>query len=80
MSEISTKVRTLIATHFDVEEDGVKPEAALVADLGANSLDLVEITLGLEQEFDLAISDAVSEEFRTVGDVEAYLCSALEQV
>jgi acyl carrier protein len=78
MPDISRKIRSLIAAHFDVEEDCVKPDAALVADLGANSLDLVEITLGLEQEFDLTISDAVAEEFRTVGDVESYLRSALE--
>ena len=78
MQDCSTRVKTMIAAHFGIEEDRVTPEAALVADLGANSLDLVEITMGLEQEFELTISDAVAEEFQTIADIEAYVRNALQ--
>mgnify|MGYP001026422300 CR=1 FL=1 len=78
MKDFSTRVKTMIAAHFGIEEDRVTPEAALVADLGANSLDLVEITMGLEQEFELTISDAVAEEFQTIADIEAYLRNVLQ--
>jgi acyl carrier protein len=73
MKDIATRVQALVAAHFGIEQARVTPQAALVADLGANSLDVVEITMGLEQEFDLAISDAVAEEFQTIGDIEAFL-------
>lgn len=78
MKDFSTRVKTMIAAHFGIEEDRVTPEAVLVADLGANSLDLVEITMALEQEFELTISDAVAEEFQTIADIEAYLRNVLQ--
>ena len=78
MKDFSTRVKTMIAAHIGIEEDRVTPEAVLVADLGANSLDLVEITMALEQEFELTISDAVAEEFQTIADIEAYLRNVLQ--
>lgn len=73
MKDIATRVQALVAAHFGIEEARVTPQSSLVADLGANSLDVVEITMGLEQEFDLPISDAVAEEFQTIGDIEAFI-------
>lgn len=78
MKDFSPRVKAMIAAHFGIDEDRVTPEAVLVADLGANSLDLVEITMGLEQEFDLTIRDVVAEEFQTIADIEAYLRNALQ--
>lgn len=75
MKDIASRVQALVAAHFGIEQALVTPQAVLVADLGANSLDLVEITMGLEQEFGLSISDAVAEEFQTIGDIEAFIQS-----
>ena len=73
MTDIANRVQALVAAHFGIEQARVTPQASLVADLGANSLDLVEITMGLEQEFDLPISDAAAEEFQTIGDMAAFI-------
>jgi acyl carrier protein len=66
------KVRAVIAEEFDVEEDMVGTETTL-EELGADPVDVVELTAALEEEFDLEIPESVSENFSTVGDIVGYI-------
>lgn len=74
-SEILIKVRKVVADKLDVNEDEVKVEAHFVDDLGADSLDVVELIMELEDVFDLEISDEKAEELETVGDAVTYIAS-----
>jgi len=74
MSEtIEAKVREIIINEFGVEADKVTPEASFVEDLGADSLDTVELVMAFEEEFGLDIPDEDAEQMRTVGDAVRYL-------
>ncbi|WP_297056777.1 acyl carrier protein [Thermosulfurimonas sp.] len=66
---VEEKVIKIIAEKLNVSEDQVKPEASFVDDLGADSLDLVELVMAMEEEFGMEISDEEAEKLRTVGDV-----------
>ena len=66
---VEEKVIKIIAEKLNVSEDQVKPEASFVDDLGADSLDLVELVMAMEEEFEMEISDEEAEKLRTVGDV-----------
>ena len=66
--EIVEKVKQLIAEQLGVDEAEVTPSASFVDDLGADSLDQVELVMALEEAFDLEISDAEAEKIRTVQD------------
>ncbi len=66
---VEEKVIKIIAEKLNVSEDQVKPEASFVDDLGADSLDLVELVMAMEEEFGMEISDEEAEKPRTVGDV-----------
>lgn len=70
---IEDKVRKVIAEKLDVDIDDVVPEASLVEDLGADSLDLVELMMSMEDVFDVDISDEQAEKLRTVKDVIDFL-------
>lgn len=72
---LDTKVKTIIVEQLGVEEGKVKPEASFIDDLGADSLDIVELVMAMEEEFDLEIPDEAAEKLRTVGDVVVYLQS-----
>ena len=74
-SEILAKIREVVAEKLDVDKDEVTESAHFVDDLGADSLDVVELIMGLEDEFDLEISDEKAEELETVGDAVAYIAS-----
>ena len=76
MSEIATKVISIIADKLGVEESQVTPEASFTNDLGADSLDTVELIMELEKEFDLQIPDEAAEKIVTVGDAIAYIENA----
>lgn len=67
------KVREIIINELGVEADKVTPEASFIEDLGADSLDTVELVMAFEEEFDIDIPDEDAEEMRTVGDAVAYV-------
>jgi acyl carrier protein len=71
--ELVEKVRQLIAEQLGVDESEVTPSASFVDDLGADSLDQVELVMTLEEAFDLEISDADAEAIRTVQDATDYI-------
>lgn len=73
MSEISTKVKAIIIDKLGVDENEVTPEASFTNDLGADSLDTVELIMELEKEFNIAIPDDQAEKINTVGDAIAYI-------
>jgi acyl carrier protein len=76
MSEIATKVTSIITEKLGVEESQVVPEASFTNDLGADSLDTVELIMELEKEFDLSIPDEEAEKIVTVGDAIAFIENA----
>lgn len=73
MSAVFDKVKSIIVNQLGVEEDEVTMEAAFIDDLGADSLDIVELVMALEEEFDLEIPDEEAEKIRTVGDAVNYI-------
>ena len=71
--EIFEKVKGIIVEQLGVAETAVSMEASFIDDLGADSLDIVELIMALEEEFDLEIPDADAEKVVTVGDVVDYI-------
>ena len=71
--EVFDKVKEIIVEQLGVAEDSVTTEASLIDDLGADSLDIVELIMALEEEFDMEIPDADAEKVVTVGDVVDYI-------
>ena len=67
------KVKVILSTQFDVEEDSITPETDIADDLGADSLDVVDMLMSLEDEFDVEIPDEEIERIRTVGELVAYI-------
>ena len=76
--EIFEKVKAIIVEQLQVNEDAVTQEASFIDDLGADSLDLVELIMALEEEFDTEIPDADAEKVVTVGDVVDYIKDHVE--
>ncbi len=70
---IFEKVAAILAEQLDVEEDTITMNTHLVDDLGADSLDVVDLVMTLEDEFDMEIPDEDIENVRTVGDIVKYL-------
>ncbi|MCL6630175.1 MAG: acyl carrier protein, partial [Armatimonadetes bacterium] len=66
-------VKKVVVEQLDVNEDEVTPAASFVEDLGADSLDVVELVMGLEEEFEIDIPDEDAEKIATVGDAVAYI-------
>ena len=73
MSDVEQKVKDIIAEELGVEHDKLNEEAAFMDDLGADSLDTVELVMAFEKEFDIDIPDEEAEKLRTVGDALKYL-------
>ncbi len=73
MSEITTRVKAIIVDKLGVDEKEVTPEASFTNDLGADSLDTVELIMEFEKEFNIAIPDDQAEKINTVGDAIAYI-------
>jgi acyl carrier protein len=70
---ISPKVKDIIVEQLGVDPEKVKAEASFIDDLGADSLDIVELVMAMEEEFDLEIPDEDAEKLKTVNDVQSYL-------
>ena len=73
MSEIAEKVKSIIVDKLGVDESEVTPEASFANDLGADSLDTVELIMEFEKEFSISIPDEAAEKIVTVGDAVSYL-------
>ena len=67
------QVKKVVVEQLDVNEDEVTPSASFVDDLGADSLDVVELVMGLEEEFDVEIPDDDAEKIATVADAVTYI-------
>ena len=67
------KVRDIIAEQFDVDADEVNAESSIIDDLGADSLDVVDLISSVEDEFDVQIPDEKVEGIKTVGDIVAFI-------
>lgn len=76
MSEIAERVKTIIVDKLGVNETEVKPEATFAQDLGADSLDTVELIMEFEKEFGITIPDDKAEGIQTVGDAITYIEAA----
>jgi len=74
-SNVETKVKSIIAEQLGVGEDEIKPESSFVDDLGADSLDIVELVMAMEEEFDVEIPDEQAESIKTVKDAVDYINS-----
>ncbi|MFZ3170502.1 MAG: acyl carrier protein [Carboxydocellales bacterium] len=70
---IFSKVKSIIVSQLGVEEEEVLMEAAFIDDLGADSLDIVELVMAFEEEFDIEIPDEDAEKIRTVADAVNYI-------
>ncbi len=78
MSDVAEKVKAIIVDKLGVDESEVTTEASFTNDLGADSLDTVELIMEFEKEFDLAIPDDEAEKISTVGEAIAHIESAVK--
>jgi len=74
---LETKIRSILAEQLGVEAAEVTADANILDDLGADSLDVVELVMSLEEAFDIEVPDEEVESMRTVGDVERYVIKAV---
>ncbi|HEX4802541.1 MAG TPA: acyl carrier protein [Myxococcaceae bacterium] len=72
-TNIEAKVKSIIADQLGVGEDEIKPESSFIEDLGADSLDIVELVMAMEEEFEVEIPDEEAENIKTVGDAINYV-------
>lgn len=70
---IFDKVRDILAEQLDIDEDLITLDASIVDDLGADSLDIVDLVMSLEDEFDTEIPDEAIENIKTVGDIVHFI-------
>ena len=73
MSNVEEQVKKIVVDHLGIEEAKVKPEAKFIDDLGADSLDTVELVMAFEEEFGSEISDNEAEKILTVGDAIKFI-------
>ena len=67
------KVRTILCEQFELEEDRVTMESNLIGDLGADSLDVIDLAMSIEDEFDIEVPDDEIEKIKTVGDIVRFV-------
>ena len=79
MADVEQKVKDIIINELGVEAEKVTPEAKFVDDLGADSLDTVELVMAFEEEFGMEIPDEEAEKLQTVGDAISYIQSHAQQ-
>jgi len=70
---IVEKVIDIVSKELDINKDKIKLESRLAEDLGADSLDAVELIMALEDEFDIQITDEIAQSIKTIGDIVKYL-------
>ncbi len=75
MSDIQTRVIKIVANQLGIDDSDVKPDSSFVDDLGADSLDTVELVMAIEEEFDIEIPDDDAEKIKLVKDVIDYVSS-----
>ncbi len=73
MSEVLERVRKIVIDHLDADPDKVTEKASFIDDLEADSLDIVELVMAFEEEFDIEIPDDSAEHILTVGDAVSYI-------
>jgi acyl carrier protein len=72
-NQLESRIRSLVADQLGVDISEVIPGANILDDLGADSLDVVELVMSLEDAFDIEVPDEVVEGMRTIGDIEKYV-------
>ena len=72
-SALEERIRKLVAEQLGIDRLKVTPQASILDDLGADSLDVVELVMSIEESFDIEIPDAAIEGMRTIGDLGAYV-------
>ena len=70
---ILEKVKKILVDQLDVDEGAISPESSIIDDLGADSLDIVDMVMSLEEEFDVEIPDEEIESMKTVGDIIKFI-------
>lgn len=73
MSDVAERVKKIVVEHLNVDAEKVSDGASFIEDLGADSLDIVELVMEFEKEFNIDIPDEDAEKLRTVGDALGYL-------
>jgi len=71
--DIATRVKKIVVEHLDVDQDKVQDNASFIDDLGADSLDTVELVMAFEEEFSIEIPDDAAETIQTVGDAVKFI-------
>lgn len=79
MSKVYDEVRLLVSSELKVKLEEIKPESDFTKDLNADSLDVVEFIMALEEKFDIKIPDEDAEKIKTVGDVVSYIENELNK-
>ena len=77
LEEVQAILKEIVMDRLNAEEEQIKPEASFVEDLGADSLDIVELIMGIEEEFDIEIPDEDAEKLTTVGEAMNYVKAKL---
>ncbi|EAP89310.1 acyl carrier protein [Oceanicaulis alexandrii] len=77
MSDVLERVKKIVVEHLDVEAEKVTEKASFIDDLGADSLDNVELVMAFEEEFDIEIPDDAAEHIQTVGDAVKFISEKL---
>jgi acyl carrier protein len=73
MNDVEARISQIIVRHFGVDEDKITPAANFRADMAADSLDLLDLTLSVEDAFGIEIAEKIAEEIHTVGDLIAFI-------
>jgi len=73
MADVFERVKKIVVENLDVEADKVTEQASFIDDLGADSLDLVELVMAFEEEFNIEIPDEIQENIQTVGDAVTHI-------
>jgi len=73
------KIKTILVDQLDVDEAKVKMEASITDDLGADSLDLADIVMSIEEEFDIEVPDEILANIKIVGDIVKYVEESVEE-